>query len=107
MASKQNKRASQSFQLPACYKCSKNVFQLEKVIVNGHCLHESCFKCETCKIRLTTTNFDEIDSTYYCVKDAIAARKSMKDSPSSSPKETEKKDGRNIISFFFRYIIIF
>lgn len=76
MTSKVNPRcSSQSFNKQSCYKCNKNVFQLEQIIVGDHSLHESCFVCEVCNQRLTTGNYVEFKSKYYCLKDSHAIHK--------------------------------
>lgn len=71
MTSKVNARSSQILNKHSCFKCNKNVFQLEQIIVGDHSLHESCFICEICSQRLTTGNYVESDGKYYCIKDAL------------------------------------
>ena len=72
--SKVNRR-SQSISSKPCLKCGKNVFQLEKIIVGDHSLHESCFVCKVCDSRLSTGNYAEVNSNFYCLQHSLEVLK--------------------------------
>lgn len=93
MTSKVNARSSQIFNRQVCYKCNKNVFQLEQIIVGDHALHESCFICEKCNQRLTNGNYVELDGNYYCNKDS-PIKKEQKNPNNSTSNSTGKEKSK-------------
>ena len=73
----------------ACNKCNKKVFQPEKIIADDRLFHQSCFKCETCNIQLSTTNYSGSEGTYYCFKDFKAAQKEQNSQSDSKDSQIE------------------
>jgi len=49
-----------------CIVCSKTVYAMEKVSVEGKVFHEGCFKCAQCKKKLSPGTYTGIENTYYC-----------------------------------------
>eukprot|EP01080_Neovahlkampfia_damariscottae_P012620 gene12620-6524_t len=49
-----------------CEKCKKVVYLMEKVSVNNQIFHDTCFKCKTCKKKLTISNYHVLEHDIYC-----------------------------------------
>jgi hypothetical protein len=49
-----------------CETCVKTVYPDEKVVVDGHILHSSCFRCKKCNNKLTLGNYAALEGAYYC-----------------------------------------
>jgi len=49
-----------------CSSCEKTVFLTEKLSIDGHIYHSTCFKCTHCKRQLTSGNYAMLESTPYC-----------------------------------------
>lgn len=50
----------------ACQVCSKSVYPMEKLEVEGLIFHKFCFKCETCKRTLSLGSYASLSGKYYC-----------------------------------------
>ncbi len=55
-----------------CSKCSKTVYQTEKIEASHQTFHKACFKCSEpgCVLTLNLKNFVIVDETLYCSKHA-------------------------------------
>eukprot|EP00123_Amoebidium_parasiticum_P001566 comp12689_c0_seq1/m.7781 comp12689_c0_seq1/g.7781 ORF comp12689_c0_seq1/g.7781 comp12689_c0_seq1/m.7781 type:complete len:134 (-) comp12689_c0_seq1:495-896(-) len=53
-----------------CVKCTKTVYQTEKVDAAGGVFHKMCFRCNepTCNISLTLQTFQAFEGQVYCNK---------------------------------------
>eukprot|EP00727_Mastigamoeba_balamuthi_P001227 m51a1_g11100 putative lim-type zinc finger-containing protein (234) ;mRNA; r:48124-49136 len=51
-----------------CAICGKSAYPLESVTAVEQTYHKSCFKCETCHLQLTLTNFKGLEGKVYCTK---------------------------------------
>ncbi|GFP85967.1 lim domain-containing protein plim2c [Phtheirospermum japonicum] len=49
-----------------CPACSKTVYPLEKVIMEGESFHKSCFRCAHGGCPLTHSNYAALDGILYC-----------------------------------------
>ncbi|KAI4355032.1 hypothetical protein L6164_003850 [Bauhinia variegata] len=49
-----------------CSVCSKTVYPLEKVTMEGECFHRSCFRCAHAGCPLTHSNYAALDGVLYC-----------------------------------------
>ncbi|KAI4328766.1 hypothetical protein L6164_021098 [Bauhinia variegata] len=49
-----------------CSVCSKTVYPLEKVTLEGECYHKSCFRCAHAGCPLTHSNYAALDGVLYC-----------------------------------------
>ncbi|KAL8515719.1 hypothetical protein ACS0TY_014412 [Phlomoides rotata] len=49
-----------------CAVCTKTVYPLEKVTVEGDFFHKSCFRCAHGGCNLTPSNYAALDGTIYC-----------------------------------------
>eukprot|EP00232_Nephroselmis_pyriformis_P005986 CAMPEP_0182912252 /NCGR_PEP_ID=MMETSP0034_2-20130328/37413_1 /TAXON_ID=156128 /ORGANISM="Nephroselmis pyriformis, Strain CCMP717" /LENGTH=239 /DNA_ID=CAMNT_0025048911 /DNA_START=74 /DNA_END=789 /DNA_ORIENTATION=+ len=49
-----------------CDACTKTVYALEKIDVQGSIYHKNCFRCTQCKTALNMGNVGTIDSKLYC-----------------------------------------
>ncbi|KAG5606994.1 hypothetical protein H5410_028486 [Solanum commersonii] len=49
-----------------CSACSKTVYPLEKVILEGEAFHKSCFKCAHGGCALTHATYAALDGVLYC-----------------------------------------
>jgi len=65
-------------QTEPCTKCSRNVFGIEKIVVEGKPLHENCFRCHMCNEKLTLNGYGQFNSCFYCTKDFYALTRSDK-----------------------------
>jgi len=67
-----------------CNKCSKPVFPLEKIVIDGRILHEGCFICDTCNCKLNIGNYSILEDKYFCVKDFYVAKRNKPSGSSST-----------------------
>lgn len=49
-----------------CQLCTKSVYPMEKLEVDGLVFHKCCLKCETCKRTLSLGNYAALEGKYYC-----------------------------------------
>jgi len=49
-----------------CAVCTRSVYAMEKLEVEGVSFHKTCFKCETCKRALSAGNYASLQGKYYC-----------------------------------------
>ncbi|OAY49203.1 LIM domain-containing protein PLIM2b isoform X2 [Manihot esculenta] len=49
-----------------CSACSKTVYPLEKVTMEGECFHKSCFRCAHGGCPLTHSSYAALDGVLYC-----------------------------------------
>jgi len=49
-----------------CSTCSKTVYPLEKVTLEGECYHRPCFKCAIGGCPLTHSSYAALDGVLYC-----------------------------------------
>jgi len=49
-----------------CATCSKTVYPLEKVSLEGECYHKSCFRCAHGGCSLTQSSYAALDGVLYC-----------------------------------------
>jgi len=62
-------RASQAQQLIAeskCVACTKPVYNMERLVVDGLLLHKWCFRCAECNKRCTPGGYASLDGFVYC-----------------------------------------
>ncbi|KAL2335942.1 hypothetical protein Fmac_010388 [Flemingia macrophylla] len=52
--------------LDKCSVCSKTVYPLEKMTLEGECFHKTCFRCEHAGCPLTHSNYAALDGVLYC-----------------------------------------
>ncbi|GMN66425.1 hypothetical protein TIFTF001_035495 [Ficus carica] len=52
--------------LDKCATCSKTVYPLEKVSLEGECYHKSCFRCAHGGCPLTHSSYAALDGVLYC-----------------------------------------
>ncbi|KAJ7962351.1 LIM domain-containing protein [Quillaja saponaria] len=49
-----------------CSVCTKTVYPLEKVTLEGECYHKNCFRCAQAGCPLTHSNYAALDGVLYC-----------------------------------------
>ncbi|KAJ7951122.1 LIM domain-containing protein [Quillaja saponaria] len=49
-----------------CSVCTKTVYPLEKVSLEGECFHKNCFRCAHAGCPLTHSNYAALDGVLYC-----------------------------------------
>jgi len=49
-----------------CATCSKTVYPLEKVTLEGECYHKTCFRCARGGCHLTHSSYAALDGVLYC-----------------------------------------
>ena len=49
-----------------CEVCTKSVYPMEKLEVEGKAYHKFCFKCETCKRCLNLGSYAALEGRFYC-----------------------------------------
>ena len=49
-----------------CHACSKTVYPLEKMVLEGEAFHKSCFKCAHGGCPLTHASYAALDGVLYC-----------------------------------------
>eukprot|EP01121_Diplochlamys_sp_Union-15-3_P013405 TRINITY_DN4155_c0_g2_i1.p1 TRINITY_DN4155_c0_g2~~TRINITY_DN4155_c0_g2_i1.p1 ORF type:complete len:919 (+),score=256.25 TRINITY_DN4155_c0_g2_i1:2-2758(+) len=49
-----------------CHICGKTVYQTEKVQIKDSILHNNCFKCKHCGLKLKLTNYAPWEGDFYC-----------------------------------------
>ena len=49
-----------------CTKCTKSVYAMEKLEVEGKPYHKLCLKCETCNKTLSLGNYAALEGRFYC-----------------------------------------
>lgn len=49
-----------------CFKCSKPVYAMEKVVAIGKSYHKTCLKCNACSRSVNNGNWCEHDGLPYC-----------------------------------------
>jgi len=49
-----------------CPVCSKKVYPMEKIQIDGKLFHRNCFRCNHCKGQLKLGNFAAVAGIYYC-----------------------------------------
>ncbi|KAL1328913.1 hypothetical protein HN51_046096 [Arachis hypogaea] len=90
--------------LDKCSVCSKTVYPLEKVTLEGECFHKSCFRCAHAGCPLTHSSYAALDGVLYCrhhfaqlfmekgnyshVLQAAAHKRTNSSDPSEIPDET-------------------
>ncbi|TKY63885.1 LIM domain-containing protein PLIM2b [Spatholobus suberectus] len=52
--------------LDKCSVCSKTVYPLEKVTLEGECYHKTCFRCAHAGCPLTHSSYAALDGVLYC-----------------------------------------
>ncbi|KAJ1381310.1 Zinc finger, LIM-type [Sesbania bispinosa] len=52
--------------LDKCSVCTKTVYPLEKVTLEGECYHKTCFRCAHAGCPLTHSNYAALDGVLYC-----------------------------------------
>ncbi|XP_057454576.1 LIM domain-containing protein PLIM2c [Lotus japonicus] len=52
--------------LDKCAVCTKTVYPLEKVTLEGECYHKTCFRCAHAGCPLTHSNYAALDGNLYC-----------------------------------------
>ncbi|XP_059458103.1 LIM domain-containing protein PLIM2b [Corylus avellana] len=52
--------------LDKCTTCSKTVYPLEKMTMEGECYHKSCFRCAHGGCTLTHCSYAALDGVLYC-----------------------------------------
>ncbi|XP_004510816.1 LIM domain-containing protein PLIM2b [Cicer arietinum] len=52
--------------LDKCAVCTKTVYPLEKVTLEGECYHKTCFRCAHAGCPLTHSNYAALDGVLYC-----------------------------------------
>ncbi|CAL1398914.1 unnamed protein product [Linum trigynum] len=52
--------------LDKCSACTKTVYPLEKVTMEGECYHNTCFRCAIGGCHLTHSNYAALDGVLYC-----------------------------------------
>ena len=90
-----------------CENCQEKVFLMQKVNVEGHLFHRSCFKCNKCRLTLQSKVYEydsEVDK-FYCrqhyrevtrqksIKRTMAARGIKAFDESDLPKKQKMGDG--------------
>jgi len=50
----------------SCQICGKTVYQTEKARIQDAILHEKCFNCKHCKLKLKLTNYISWEGDFYC-----------------------------------------
>ncbi|KAG5009223.1 hypothetical protein AAZX31_07G070600 [Glycine max] len=49
-----------------CSVCTKTVYPLEKMTLEGECFHKTCFRCAHAGCPLTHSNYAALDGVLYC-----------------------------------------
>jgi len=49
-----------------CEVCDKVVYEMEKIVIEKHILHITCFKCSYCSKVLNIGNYSALSGKYYC-----------------------------------------
>lgn len=49
-----------------CPKCNDRVYDAEKVVAGGKSWHSACFRCESCRAGLNSTNLNDKDGKLFC-----------------------------------------
>ncbi|CAF0872712.1 unnamed protein product [Brachionus calyciflorus] len=49
-----------------CPVCSKAVYPMEKINIDGKAFHRGCFRCAHCKGTLKLGNFTALEGLFYC-----------------------------------------
>lgn len=49
-----------------CSACSKTVYPVEAVRIDGKSLHKTCFRCEHCKSTLSPGKYAALEGKFYC-----------------------------------------
>ncbi|KAK7274513.1 hypothetical protein RIF29_15605 [Crotalaria pallida] len=52
--------------LDKCSVCTKTVYPLEKVTLEGECFHKNCFRCAHGGCHLTHSSYAALDGVLYC-----------------------------------------
>ncbi|KAK7340233.1 hypothetical protein VNO77_20931 [Canavalia gladiata] len=52
--------------LDKCSVCSKTVYPLEKMTLEGECYHKTCFRCAHAGCHLTHSSYAALDGVLYC-----------------------------------------
>ncbi|KAE9592229.1 putative transcription factor interactor and regulator LIM family [Lupinus albus] len=52
--------------LDKCSVCSKTVYPLEKMTLEGECYHKTCFRCAHAGCPLTHSSYAALDGVLYC-----------------------------------------
>ncbi|KAH1044904.1 hypothetical protein AAZX31_09G240200 [Glycine max] len=52
--------------LDKCSVCSKTVYPLEKMTLEGECYHKNCFRCAHAGCHLTHSSYAALDGVLYC-----------------------------------------
>lgn len=50
-----------------CASCSKTVYSIERLAINGQIFHKPCFKCNYCKRQLNLKNLAALNGVFYCI----------------------------------------
>jgi len=50
----------------ACVVCTKTVYPMEKISIDGKNFHKGCFRCNHCKSTLKLGNFAALAGIFYC-----------------------------------------
>ncbi|KAF7826042.1 LIM domain-containing protein PLIM2c-like [Senna tora] len=68
MSKNSNSRLSSLFSgtQDKCAVCSKTVYPLEKVSLEGECYHKTCFRCAHAGCPLTHSSYAALDGVLYC-----------------------------------------
>ncbi|OIW21981.1 hypothetical protein TanjilG_20496 [Lupinus angustifolius] len=68
MQNKAPSRVSSMFSgtLDKCAVCTKTVYPLEKVSLEGECYHKTCFRCAHAGCPLTHSSYAALDGVLYC-----------------------------------------
>jgi hypothetical protein len=66
--------------LPPCAQCSKKIYSIEQVSVEGKRMHKACFCCAKCSLRLQPGNYASIGDKYLCRPHYVQTLRSMRKS---------------------------
>eukprot|EP01083_Nonionella_stella_P220688 789313_1 len=50
----------------SCLICGKTVYQMDKLTINEVLYHKTCFRCSSCKCKLTMTSFAQMKGKLFC-----------------------------------------
>jgi len=84
---------------PKCEVCSKSVFPMEKLVVDGNVFHKVCFKCHDCKRTLGTGNYAANAGIFYCKNCLLRAFKTKGNYDEGFGRDQHKKKWSGAIRY--------
>ncbi|NXM04902.1 LIMD2 protein, partial [Tyrannus savana] len=49
-----------------CASCLKPISSMERVVIDGVCVHRSCFCCQVCGRKLSLQSYAALRGVFYC-----------------------------------------